>query len=108
MKFKLQDLIDINHFQILQDRLNELLPFPSSIVDNDGKILTASGWQEICTNFHRKNNEAEHICVKISQYIKDHLHEANPKKRTTLSIDNQGFDGRLLAHGYQGPTTGGK
>jgi len=78
MGYKLQDLIDIDHFQNLQDRLNKIYSFPSSIIDNDGNILTATAWQEICMQFHRKNKEAERICIKSDQYIKDHIHEANP------------------------------
>lgn len=78
MKYKLQDLIDVKHFQELQDRLNKIYPFPSSIIDNDGNILTATAWQEICTKFHRKNKEAEKICIKSDQYIKDRIHEADP------------------------------
>jgi two-component system, cell cycle sensor histidine kinase and response regulator CckA len=78
MKYRLQDLIDIRHFQELQDRLNEIYSFPSAIIDNDGNILTATAWQEICTNFHRKNKDAERLCLQSDQYIQDHLHEANP------------------------------
>ena len=78
MKYRLHDLIDIEHFQDLQDRLNKIYSFPSSIIDNDGKILTATGWQDVCVNFHRKNKEAELICIKSDQYILSHLHEANP------------------------------
>ncbi len=78
MKYRLQDLIDIEHFQELQNRLNEIYSFPSSIIDNDGNILTATGWQDICTRFHRQNKETEKICIKSDQYIKDHIHEADP------------------------------
>ena len=78
MKYRLEDLIDIGHFQDLQDRLNEIYSFPSSIIDNDGKILTATAWQDVCTKFHRQHKEAEKICIKSDQYIKDHIHEANP------------------------------
>ena len=78
MKYRLQDLIDVRHFQELQDRLNEIYSFPSAIIDNDGNILTATAWQEICSRFHRSNSEAERICIESDQYIKDHLHEANP------------------------------
>jgi two-component system, cell cycle sensor histidine kinase and response regulator CckA len=78
MKYRLQDLIDIDHFQNLQDRLNKIYSFPSSIIDNDGKILTATAWQEVCARFHRKNEEAEQICIKSDLYILNHLHEANP------------------------------
>ena len=78
MKYKLQDLIDMEHFQNLQYRLNEIYSFPSSIIDNDGNILTATAWQDICTQFHRKNKDCEKLCIKSDQYIKDHIHEANP------------------------------
>ncbi len=78
MKYRLQDIIDIEHFQNLQDRLNEIYSFPSSIIDNDGTILTATAWQDICVAFHRKNAECEKECIKSDQYILSHLDEANP------------------------------
>ncbi len=78
MKYRLQDLIDIEHFQNLQDRLNKIYAFPSSIVDNGGNILTATAWQEVCAKFHRKNKESEQHCIKSDQYLLSHLHEANP------------------------------
>jgi two-component system cell cycle sensor histidine kinase/response regulator CckA len=78
MAFKLQDLIDIEQFQMLQDRLNEIYSFPSAIIDNEGRVLTATAWQDVCTKFHRQNSECEKECLKSDQYIADHLHEANP------------------------------
>ena len=78
MKYRLQDLIDMEHFQNLQDRLNEIYSFPSSIIDNEGNILTATAWQDICTQFHRKNKDSERLCIKSDQYIRSHIHEANP------------------------------
>jgi PAS domain S-box-containing protein len=76
--YKLQDLIDIEQFQGLQDRLNEIYSFPSAIIDNEGNILTATAWQEICTQFHRQNKECEKECIKSDQYILAHLADANP------------------------------
>ena len=78
MEFKLQDLIDIGQFQNLQDRLNEIYSFPSAIVDNDGNILTAAAWQDVCTQFHRKHPDCERECRLSDQYILSHIHEANP------------------------------
>ena len=78
MKYRLQDLIDIEHFQNLQDRLNEIYSFSSAIIDNEGNILTATAWQDICAQFHRKNKECEQFCIKSDQYILSHLEEANP------------------------------
>jgi PAS domain S-box-containing protein len=78
MTYKLSDLIDLAHFQNLQDRLNEIYAFPAAIIDNDGNVLTATGWQELCTQFHRKNPACLAECVKSDQYIQSHLHLANP------------------------------
>lgn len=78
MNHKLEDLIDVKLLQELQDKLNVIYSFPSAIIDNDGKILTAVAWQDICTKFHRINPESEKECIKSDQYILDHLHEANP------------------------------
>ena len=68
----------MEQFQALQDRLYEIHSFPSAIVDNDGNILTATAWQDICTKFHRKNKECEKECILSDQYILSHLDEANP------------------------------
>jgi PAS domain S-box-containing protein len=78
MKYRLQDIIDIEQFQRLQDRLNEIYSFPSAIIDNEGNILTATAWQDICTKFHRINKKSEKECIVSDQYILSHLHEANP------------------------------
>jgi PAS domain S-box-containing protein len=78
MKYRLQDLIDLEQFQSLMDRLNVIYPFPSAVIDNEGVILVATAWQDICTKFHRPNKECERDCIKSDQYILEHLAEANP------------------------------
>ncbi len=78
MEYKLRDLIDMSLFQNLQDKLNLIYSFPSAIIDNEGNILTAVAWQDICTKFHRKHPDCEKECIKSDQYIAEHLHEANP------------------------------
>jgi PAS domain S-box-containing protein len=78
MNYSLDELIDIEVFQSIQDRLNDIYAFPSAIIDNNGKILTATAWQDACTKFHRANKECEQECIKSDQYIQSHLSEANP------------------------------
>lgn len=78
MKYKLQDLIDLQQFQELQDRLNEIYSFPAAIIDLDGNVLTATAWQDVCTKFHRVNQQCEIDCKKSDLYILEHLSEANP------------------------------
>jgi PAS domain S-box-containing protein len=78
MDYRLEDLIDITLLQNLQDKLNLVYSFPSAIIDNEGKVLTAVAWQELCTKFHRIHPASEQACIKSDQYILAHLHEANP------------------------------
>ena len=76
--YRLHDLIDVPLLQALQDRLNAIYSFTSAMLDIDGTILTAAGWQDICTQFHRIRPESELECRLSDQYIKDHIAEANP------------------------------
>ncbi len=78
MEYRIEDFIDIPLFQKLQDDLNKIYAFPSSIIDNNGKILTATAWQDICTKFHRKHPACEKECIKSDRYIIDHIGEADP------------------------------
>ncbi|MBX3008777.1 MAG: PAS domain S-box protein [Melioribacteraceae bacterium] len=78
MDHKLEDIVDVKLLQELQEKLNVIYSFPSAIIDNDGKVLTAVAWQDICTKFHRINPESEKECIKSDHYIFEHLKEANP------------------------------
>ena len=78
MDYRLEDLLDIPLIQGLQEKLNLLYSFPSAIIDNDGKILTAVAWQDICTKFHRTHPECEKKCIKRNQFLLKHIRENNP------------------------------
>ena len=78
MKNQLADLLDIPRLQSALDSLYTSSKIPSAIIDNDGKVHTGSGWQDVCTKFHRVHPEARKRCIESDLYIKDHIHEANP------------------------------
>ena len=77
MKYRLQDLIDTEHFKNLLERLHKIHLFPSAIMDNDGNIVMAIGWQDVCIRFHRKNKECEKFCIHCDEYIMSHLRKVN-------------------------------
>ena len=62
--FTLKDLINVSAFQVLLDSFSGLLGLATAILDLQGEILAASGWQEICTDFHRKHPDATARCRK--------------------------------------------
>jgi PAS domain S-box-containing protein len=61
---ELSDLINIEAVQSVIDDLNNVTHIAMAIIDLDGKILVASGWQDICTKFHRANPDASKYCVE--------------------------------------------
>ncbi len=77
MDYKLKEVVDMQLLQELQDRLYTIHSFPSAIIDNDGKVLTAVARQDICTKYHRVHPESEMECIKSDKYIMDHLSEDN-------------------------------
>ena len=50
MEYRLQDLMDIEPFQNLQDRLKEYFSFFPSIIGTEDNILYANAWHDIYTH----------------------------------------------------------
>jgi two-component system, cell cycle sensor histidine kinase and response regulator CckA len=78
MKHKLTDLLDIPRLQSALDSLYISSKIPTAIIDNDGKVHTGSGWQDVCTKFHRVHPKARSRCIESDLHITNHIHEANP------------------------------
>jgi hypothetical protein len=46
----MQDLMDMESFQNLQDRLNVYFSFPPSIIGTENNILAVNAWHDIFTH----------------------------------------------------------
>jgi two-component system, cell cycle sensor histidine kinase and response regulator CckA len=57
VKHSFPELVDVNKVQNLMDLFYKATGIPSSVLGLDGEIITGSGWQHICTDFHRMNPE---------------------------------------------------
>jgi PAS domain S-box-containing protein len=64
MKPSFHELVDINELHSLCEIFSKLTGFVTAILDMEGNVLVATGWQEICTEFHRKNPETAEACRK--------------------------------------------
>jgi ligand-binding sensor protein len=62
-KLKLRDLIDVAELQPIIDMAFDALAGATSLIDIEGNVLCASGWQEICTKFHRVHPVACQACI---------------------------------------------
>jgi two-component system, cell cycle sensor histidine kinase and response regulator CckA len=78
LKYQLKDLVDIPRLQELTDHFYKTAEIPSAIITTDGEILTESGWQRICTNFHRKHPEMEKDCIASDIAIRKKIDEGAP------------------------------
>ncbi len=78
MQYEFKELVDVAKLQELTDELYEAASIPSAIITMDGEILTGSGWQEICTEFHRRHPLIERECVKSDTMIRMRLDRGDP------------------------------
>ena len=75
--YRLADLIDINKLQRLLDSLNTAFDCPNAIIDNEARVLTGSGWQDLCTQFHRVHPETLGECQQSDLHIYGHLRQGS-------------------------------
>ena len=78
MDYQLQDLVDVSLFQTLLSRLNQLFPFPSAIMDLNGKVLAETAWEDICKKFHGCSADKLPQSNLINLYLPDYRAEKYP------------------------------
>ncbi len=61
---KYAELVDVAGLQTLMDSLHRVIGIANAIIDAEGKIITQSGWQDCCTQFHRANPLTCANCVE--------------------------------------------
>jgi PAS domain S-box-containing protein len=69
MDYTLKELLDIPRLRELLDLMDEIHSMPSAILDTEGNVLTATGWQEICTKFHRMHPETAKKCLESDRHL---------------------------------------
>jgi PAS domain S-box-containing protein len=78
MKYSFKELVDVTKLQELTDQLYTAASIPSAIISVDGEIITGSGWQRICTEFHRKHPQIEQDCIDSDIKIRKLIDEGAP------------------------------
>ncbi|MHC1709345.1 MAG: PAS domain S-box protein [Methanomassiliicoccales archaeon] len=60
---ELANIIDAEEIQSFMDDFGRLNDIVFALVDMKGKVLVATGWQDICVNFHRRDPRTSRECV---------------------------------------------
>jgi PAS domain S-box-containing protein len=61
---ELSDIISSDMIQELMDKFYQLTNVGIGIIDLHGRVLVGTGWQDICTKFHRINPESCRLCIE--------------------------------------------
>jgi len=63
-ELSLSDIIDVPTLQALFDDFYQLTRMSMAIIELDGTVLVATGWQDICTRFHRAHPDSCRNCIE--------------------------------------------
>jgi len=61
-EYDLAKIIDLKTLQSLTDDLSHITQMVSAVLDLKGNVLVQSGWQAVCTKFHRVNPQTAQNC----------------------------------------------
>jgi ligand-binding sensor protein len=73
--YELATLIDLERVQRLCDSLSAAFDITLAVLDLSGTVLIATGWQDICTRFHREHPETLRACLESDLRINQRLIE---------------------------------
>ncbi|WP_295391782.1 CHASE domain-containing protein [uncultured Thiodictyon sp.] len=60
----LADIIDCSEMQQVMENFFRLTNLAVALLDLNGRVLVATGWQDICTKFHRVHPDTAHNCLE--------------------------------------------
>jgi PAS domain S-box-containing protein len=69
----LSNILDTPAVQALMEDFTRLTGMAMAILDLQGKVLVATGWQDICTQFHRVHPQAAENCTASDLFLAQNL-----------------------------------
>ena len=66
-------IININEIQSIMDDFYHLTNMVTAILDLEGNIIEKTGWQDICSMFHRTHPETASNCTKSDLFLTKNL-----------------------------------
>lgn len=71
--YKLSDIIDLEKSRKLLESFCEAVGIASAIIDLEGEVLIGVRWQDICTGFHRANEQTCARCIESDTELANEL-----------------------------------
>lgn len=76
MNYQLSEVFDLVKLKELMESFYNISGISSSVMDREGNKLIRTGWQDICTRFHRLGSTAQSLCNEseraiLSEVLKD-------------------------------------
>ncbi|HPA63030.1 MAG TPA: PocR ligand-binding domain-containing protein [Spirochaetota bacterium] len=65
----LKNAVDIEAVQSILNNFCSVTGMVTALLDLDGKILISTGWQDICTKFHRVNDRSSLNCTESDLHL---------------------------------------
>ncbi|WP_320042069.1 PocR ligand-binding domain-containing protein [uncultured Desulfobacter sp.] len=66
-------IINAEELQAIMDDFSKSTGMVTAILDKNGNIIETSGWQDICTKFHRVHPKTAQNCTESDLYLAEHL-----------------------------------
>jgi len=76
---KLADVMDVRSIQSLMDDFNKITHIGVGILDVSGEILVQTGWQDICTKYHRAHPETRKHCMESDTMLTENIRQGEFK-----------------------------
>ena len=73
MNYHISDIINIEKLQSLMQKFTDATGTGTAVLDLKGNVLVASGWQDICTQFHRVHHETKKRCSESDVALANQL-----------------------------------
>jgi len=70
---ELINILDIPAIQSLMEDFTRLTGMVTAILDLKGNVIEATGWQDICTKFHRVNERTAQFCRESDLFLSQNL-----------------------------------
>ncbi len=92
-RYELASLVDLDRVRRLCDSLSQAFDIALAVIDLSGDVLVATGWQDICTRFHRENTDTLSGCLESDLRINRRLAEGlDPSEHYAYQCGNGLWD----------------